>query len=155
MSKKYHITPSQRIMECNNPENCPFWENPHFDTANEAEAYRDNMAMEQNGTLPMFIMPVDENAEANKRRREEIENIRKDLEEKIAALENAANEEIDKIARKMGKWHITASGRVMPCTFEDEEKCPFRENPHFKTEKEAEEYRDKMQKELNGAMFKF
>ena len=64
MKKRYHITPSQQIKECNaEPGECPFGsENPHFDTEEEAEVYNRNwnlildtiVDLERN--MPMFII---------------------------------------------------------------------------------------------------
>jgi len=56
----------------------------------------------------------------------------------------------------MPRYHITPSKRVTECTAPSDEACPFnRENPHFATEKEAEEYRDNMKIDSSAPLFVF
>jgi len=64
---KYHITPTQRILECKNPDNCCFGaDTPHFDSEKEAEEYRDKNPKKSNEPLPMFNIKSDEEIERDK-----------------------------------------------------------------------------------------
>jgi len=157
MSKKYHITPTQRILECNNPENCPFGaDTPHFDSEKEAEAYRDANKKDMNGPLPMFVLKGNEERNEIKKIKKETEEkinaINKETEERVSKIKKEAEERIYVIARKIGRWHVDHRNRVKPC-YADYGDCTIKD--HFDSEKEAEEYREKMQKERNRAMYTF
>jgi len=151
---EYHITPLGKIKPCiwiERKQKCFYGsdeeDNPHFDSIQEAEEYRNKRMKkqeEQEGLLPMFIFSNAKEKEERNKILDEIEDVMLDIKEKIATLKRKESEKIEAIASKMGRWHITPAGRVQPCISEID-CCPYgleKDNPHFKTKQEAEKYRD-------------
>jgi len=159
--QKYHITPFGKVKPCiwvTKKQKCIYGsdeeDNPHFDSFREALEYRNKSLKEQEEqkeSLPMFVIGNAKEKEARNKLLDEIEDVMLETVEKIAILKKEEAERIDAIAAKLGRWHITPGGKVMPCISEEGHCLLGKEehNPHFKTKQEAEKYRDE-NKELKA-----
>ena len=140
----YHIRPNLTIGICNAPEGkCPFGEDePHFDTVEEAEKYRDSQ--KKNQILPENISLIKQKTESvfMVDLREKINILNEEKKAKLKAVEIEYKTKIDALMNTSERWHITVSNKVQPCIAEPG-NCIFGDdNEHFNTEKEAEKYKD-------------
>ena len=85
---RFHVRPDGTVGECKTPEKCPWKDEPHFNSFEEAEEYRDKIIKDNNGVWlvnsvgSLSLVKV------------------KTVEEKIAALEEKKKTELEAINKK-------------------------------------------------------